>query len=274
MWINRNDLAIRQQFRADFQMTPNKFSDIVTLVRNRVEKQDTRFHEAIPIEKRVAIALWRLVNGNSCHDVSKTFAEGKSIAVSIAKSFCAEISHLSKYFIKFWRTPSGTAKAIATFKKNNNCKIPQAVSAIDSVHITILSLQSTDSKVDYYKKKQEYSINLQAAVGGNLLFLDFCTDFPGNAHDSRILHNSAIYAKAESSQILNFPNDVIENVTICPLILGNGGYPLITWPMRPYNIGQNIDSRKAKFNKKLCGACVTIERGFGILKACWRYPLK
>ena len=164
-------------------------------------------------------------------------------------------------------------KQLLHLKKNNNCKIPPAVSAIDSVYITILSLH-TDSKVDYYKRKQEYSINSQAAVGGNLLFLDFCTDFPGNVHDSRILHNSAIYAKAESSQILNFPNDVIENVTICPLILGDGGYPLITWLMRLYNIGQNIDSRKAKFNKKLCGARATIERGFGILKACWRYPLK
>ena len=87
-------------------------------------------------------------------------------------------------------------------------------------------------------------------MGGNLLFLDFCTGFPGSVNDSRILRNSAIYAKAESYQILNFPNDVIENVTIRPLILGDGGYPLLTWLMRPYNVGQNIDPRKAKFNNE------------------------
>ena len=114
---NRNDLAIRQQFRADSRMTPDTFSDIVTLVRNRLEKQDTQFCEAVPIEKRVAIALWRLATGNSYRSVSKTFAVGKSIAVSITKSFCAEISHLSKCFITFPRTPSGIAKAIATFKE-------------------------------------------------------------------------------------------------------------------------------------------------------------
>ena len=111
-------------------------------------------------------------------------------------------------------------------------------------------------------------------MGGNLLFLDFCTDFPGSTHDSRVLRNSAIYARAETSQILNSPNDVIENVTIRPLILGDGGYPLLTWLMRPYNIGQNIDPRKAKFNKKLCGVRVTIERGSEILKARWRCLLK
>ena len=235
MWNNRNDLAIGEQFRADFRMTSDTFMDIVTLVRNRLEKQDTQFREAVPIEKKVAIALWGLATGNSYGSVSKTFAVGKSTAVSITKRFCAEISRLSKYFIKFPRTPSGTAKAIATFKETTNCKIPQAVGAIDGVRITILSLH-TDSKVDYYNRKQEYSINSQAVVGGNLLFLDFSTDFPGSAHEFRVLRNSAIYARAETSQILNSPNDVIENVTIRPLILGDGGYPFLTWLIRPYNM--------------------------------------
>ena len=57
MWNNRNGLAIRQRFRADFRMTPDTFMDIVTLVRNRLEKQDTRFLEAVPIEKRAAIVF-------------------------------------------------------------------------------------------------------------------------------------------------------------------------------------------------------------------------
>ena len=41
MWNNRNDLAIRQQFRADFRMAPDTFMDTFSLVRNRLEKQDT-----------------------------------------------------------------------------------------------------------------------------------------------------------------------------------------------------------------------------------------
>ena len=57
MWNNRNFLAIRQQFRAYSRMTLDTFMGIVTLIRNRLEKQDTRFREAVPIEKRVAIAF-------------------------------------------------------------------------------------------------------------------------------------------------------------------------------------------------------------------------
>ena len=51
---NRNDLAIRQQFRADFRMAPNTFMDTITFVWNRVEKQDPPFREAFPVEKTAA----------------------------------------------------------------------------------------------------------------------------------------------------------------------------------------------------------------------------
>ena len=43
---------------------------------------------------------------------------------------CGKHNLPSKYFIKFPRISSGTAKAIATFKETTNCKIPQAVGAI------------------------------------------------------------------------------------------------------------------------------------------------
>ena len=39
---------------------------------------------------------------------------------------CGKHYHLSKYFIKFPKTSSGTAKAITTFKETTKCKIPQA----------------------------------------------------------------------------------------------------------------------------------------------------
>ena len=43
---------------------------------------------------------------------------------------CGKHYRLLKYFIKFRRTSSGTAKAIATFKETTNCKIRQAVDVI------------------------------------------------------------------------------------------------------------------------------------------------
>ena len=43
---------------------------------------------------------------------------------------CGKHYRLLKYIIKFRRTSSGTAKAIATFKETTNCKIRQAVDVI------------------------------------------------------------------------------------------------------------------------------------------------
>ena len=50
-------------------MTHDTFMDTFTLVRNSLEKQDTRFYEAFPTEKRVAIAFrishqrWSMIEG-------------------------------------------------------------------------------------------------------------------------------------------------------------------------------------------------------------------
>ena len=54
MWNNRNDLAVIQgRFSYDTQYIMDTF----TLFRNSLEKQGTRFREAFPTEKRVAIVF-------------------------------------------------------------------------------------------------------------------------------------------------------------------------------------------------------------------------
>ena len=54
-----------------------------------------------------------------------------------------------------------------------------------------------------------------------------------------------------------------------PLILGDGGYPLTSWLVRPYNFTQTLIPHEKRLNKLLSSARVTVERPFGALKACW-----
>ena len=49
------------------------FEKLVAFVRSNLEKQDTNLQKAIPIEKRVGVALWRLARGNSFRSISKTY---------------------------------------------------------------------------------------------------------------------------------------------------------------------------------------------------------
>ena len=62
----------------NFRVSGEIFPKIIDLVRDRMEKRDTNFRKAIPLEKRVAIALWRLSSGNSFRTTSIIFAVGKS----------------------------------------------------------------------------------------------------------------------------------------------------------------------------------------------------
>ena len=53
------------RWRNEFRMKHSTFLQIVQLVRPRLEKQDTQLRKAIPVEKHVGVAFWRLSTGNS-----------------------------------------------------------------------------------------------------------------------------------------------------------------------------------------------------------------
>ena len=99
-----------------------------------------------------------------------------------------------------------------------NCKIPQAVGAIDDTHIPILT-PATESKNNYYSRKKRHTINNQAVVGANLMFLDDVTGFPGCMHVARVLQHTALFCMARQGEILSKPPDQINNVRIKPALL-------------------------------------------------------
>lgn len=69
--------------KEDLTMTRPTFEYIVQLVRPFVAKRDTQFRKAIPVEKRMAIALWRVATGNSYRTIREIFVVAKSLAVEI-----------------------------------------------------------------------------------------------------------------------------------------------------------------------------------------------
>ena len=99
------------------------------------------------------------------------------------------------------------------------------------------------------------------------MFLDLATGFPGSFHDSHLLRHTSLFVKANNKEILAEPEMFIENLTVRPLILGDGGYPLTSWLVRSYNFTQTLTSQEKRFSKLLSPAHVTVERAFRLLKA-------
>ena len=126
------------------------------------------------------------------------------------------------------------------------------------VLIPILS-PATESKNHYYRRKKRHTINTQAVVGANLMFLDVVTGFPGCMHDAQVLQHTALFCMVRQGEILLKPFDQINNATIKPVLLRDGAYPLSTWMMKLYGYCPSLTCVERKFKKKLSSARVSSE---------------
>ena len=99
--------------------------------------------------------------------------------------------------------------------------------AIDTTQIEIVAPEN--AQIDYFYRKQKFTINTQAAVDGKLKFIDASTGFPRSIHDAIVLRASSIYYAAERHDILKRPLAFIEEQPVKPFIIGDGAYPLSSW---------------------------------------------
>ena len=149
---------------------------------------------------------------------------------------------------------------------------PQCAGAIDGSHIPVRA--PTLNHTDYYNRKGWYSIIIQAVVDHNYIFRDVCIGWPGSVHDSQVLANSTLYQKATSQKILNGHSKQIMGNDIPAVLVGDSGYPLLTWLMKPYAHNTCLTRAQRSYNYRLSRARTVVENAFGCLKARWRRLLK
>ena len=170
---------------------------------------------------------------------------------------------ITDQFIRFPKTEMETSISIEKFKESFECKLPQVVGAIDVTHVQILA-PSNESRVDYFNRKQKYTVVNQGVVGVNLIFLDFVSGFPESIHDSRALRATELFRKAEANEVLNIPVKVVHNMNVRPIILGDGAYPISTWLLKPYPFQNNLTQEQKRFNRMLSSSRCVAENAFGL----------
>ena len=172
---------------------------------------------------------------------------------------------LTSRFIKFLKTNYETASAVQLFKSFCNCSLPQVLGEIDGTQIEILK-PDNETSVDYCSRKQRYTVNTQAAVGSNFIFLDVATEFSSSIYDARLLRATKLYQDAEANITLSKPTDVIENKEVRSLLISDEANSSTSWQLKPYHFTIRLNNAQKKFNKKLPSARVTVERPFDLLK--------
>ena len=161
------DNSQSRYWKEHFRIRKDTFLRLVALVAPEISRRNTRLRKALSTPKRVAIALWRLARGGSFRDVATQFDMGKSTCVKKTREFCHALNRLSRHFIKFLVTCRETTITIALFQ--DECKIPQAVGAIDGTHFEI---DAPENPFGYFDRQHRHSAIMQAVDGENLVFPD------------------------------------------------------------------------------------------------------
>jgi len=146
------------------------------------------------------------------------------------------------------------------------CSLPAVIGAIDGMHVAIAKPDYCPADY-YYFKSGGYSMNCQAVVDADKRFIDLYIGMPGSTNDSRMLRRSTMHYLATHGNLMT-PLASVDGFP--PYLIGDLGYPLLSWLMVPHRGGRDLSVSESLFNKKLrAGRCV-VENAFGILKHTFR----
>ena len=104
-------------WREHFCISKQTFRFVSDLVRPHLARQDTNMRKAIPVEKRVAVALWSLATGNSYRSTGLVFGVGRCTAMNLKDKFCSALLLSANDFIKFPKGEAEMKRAIQAFQE-------------------------------------------------------------------------------------------------------------------------------------------------------------
>ncbi|XP_062273057.1 uncharacterized protein LOC133978761 [Scomber scombrus] len=259
-----------QQFMQNFRVSRDSFMYICDRTKTILARQDTNYRLSVPVEKRVAIAIWKLATGSEYRTISHLFGVGLSTVFNCVQEFCKAVNTV--LLPEHIKIPDGPKLIeLATFF-SNRWRVPQCVGAIDGSHIPIIAPEEYPK--DYFNRKGWHSVVLQAVVDGRGLFWDVCVGFPGSVHDARVFRQSHLWDVLSGGQLLGLNKVNISGCDVGHYLLGDPAYPMQRWLMKPFSDTGRLTPDQQNFNYRVSSARSVVEMAFGRLKGRWRCLLK
>ncbi|CAM4642762.1 unnamed protein product [Lepidochelys kempii] len=138
---------------------------------------------------------------------------------------------------------------------------PNCGGAINRTHLSILGPNHLGSQC--INCMGYFSMVLQALVDHKGQFTNVSMGWPGKVHEAGIFRDTGLLEQLQEGTY--FPD---QKITVGDVILGDPGYPLMPWLMKPYT--GTLDSNKELFNYRLSKCRMVVGCAFGRLKACWQ----
>nr|XP_048679537.1 uncharacterized protein LOC125623755 [Caretta caretta] len=261
-WWDRIVLQVwdDSQWLRNFRMRRGTFMELCDLLSPALKRMNTKMRAALTVEKRVAIALWKLATPDSYRSVGNQFRVGKSTVGAAVM----QVAHAIKDLLISRVVTLGNVQVIVDGFAAMG--FPNCGGAIDGTHIPILAPEH--QAAEYINRKGYFSIVLQALVDHMGRFTNINVGWPGKVHDARIFRNSGLFQKLQEGTLFPDQKITVGDVEMPICILGDPAYPLMPWLMKPYT--GSLDSSQELFNYRLSKCRMVVECAFGRLKARWR----
>lgn len=242
-----------------FQFLCFKLSDVLRPSENVVR-------QPLSVEKKVAIALYKLASCAEYRVVASLFGVHKSSVHNCVYDVCiAIIEVLGPSYLKMPSVAEAIALAEVVEKSTGMIQI---FGAIDGTHIAVLP--PTNGYRDFVNRKGWPSIVMQGIVDCNYLFRDITIKHPGSVHDATVLKDSNIFKQCNDQIPKNCR--IFSGCSIPLMLAGDPAYPLLSWLLKGYTGA--LTPEEESFNTYLSSARICVENAFGRLKARWRVLLK
>jgi hypothetical protein len=265
-WTQVVPVMTNRQFKENFRIERSTFSSLLQQLRPYLEKSDTNYRSAVPVDKRIACALYALGSSSELRTIGNLFGIGKSTAGEILHDFCSVLVDMFFYqFIKFPNTVAEIQETIDGFF--NKCGYPLCLGALDGTHIAVKA--PTGFECDYFNYKKHHSIIMLATVNADLIFTYVNVGAPGRCNDSSIYNNCTLSNVIQHSMYQKHFM-LVRNIKIQSHLIADSAFALNSTLLKPYADRPNIPRYQSLFNYRLSRARCSVERAFGLLKNRFR----
>uniref|UniRef100_A0A674I6D5 Putative nuclease HARBI1 n=1 Tax=Terrapene triunguis TaxID=2587831 RepID=A0A674I6D5_9SAUR len=177
-WWDRIVLQVwdDSQWLRNFRMRKGTFMELCDLLSPALKRQNTRMRAALTVEKRVAIALWKLATPDSYRSVGNQFGVGKSTVGAAVMQVAKAITEVLLHKLVTLGDVQVIVDGFAAMG------FPNCGGAIDGTHIPILAPEHQGTQ--YVNRKGYFSMVLQALVDHKGRFTDINVGWPGRVHDA------------------------------------------------------------------------------------------
>jgi hypothetical protein len=160
-------------------MDKGSVADMCYHLQESIQKKDTHYRLAVPVEVRVCAYLYKLAHGANLLACSEKFAIGKSTVSVVIREVEAALNTCFGDLIS-WPRGDEMREVMLDFKRF--CGMPSVHGALDCTHIAI-SKPSEFPEDYWYFKTGGYSMVAQAVVDAKKQFRSIFVGLPGSINN-------------------------------------------------------------------------------------------